>query len=236
MFADGELVRALVVATEPSPTRSAVCALDHNCVHIAIQTNPHVALETARSTLFDVALLDVELFRPKDTTFTAFRAIPNLCMLALTTGNNPLERVGWLEAGADECIALPCEPQELLARMRAIVRCAHRAHVRSHRTLQVGRLSLSLESMCAQIGGSRLDLTAYEFALLWALARNSGKVLTREQLLELAKGSAEQAFERSIDVQISRLRCKLEDDPRHPRFLKTVRGEGYLLVPDSWTG
>ena len=95
-------------------------------------------------------------------------------------------------------------------------------------------MSLSLETMRAEIDGQRLELTSYEFALLWAFARNSGKVLTREQLLELAKGSAEDAFDRSIDVQVSRLRSKLGDDPRHPRFLKTVRGAGYLLVPDSW--
>ena len=87
--------------------------------------------------------------------------------------------------------------------------------------------------MHAEINGSRLDLTTYEFALLWALARNCGKVMSREQLIELVKGSAEDAFDRSIDVQVSRLRGKLGDDPRHPRLLKTVRGLGYLLSPEG---
>ncbi len=237
MLLDCEFIRALVVANELSPARNAVRALEPCCIYVATHADPHAAIETARFKVFDVALFDVELLGPEvGTRFTSLRAIPNLCMVALTSDDDALERIRWLEAGADECITVPCDPKELLARMRATVRCAHRDHIRGHRTLQVGRLCLSLESMCAEIGGSRLELTAYEFALLWAFARNSGKVLTREQLLELAKGSAEDAFDRSIDVQVSRLRSKLGDDPRHPRLLKTVRGVGYVLVPDSWSG
>jgi len=237
MLFDCEFIRALVVANELSPATSAMRALEPCCIYVTTHADPHAALETARSKTFDVAVLDVELLgREVGPRFASFRVIPNLCMVALTASDDASERVRWLEAGADECITLPCESQELMARLRATVRCAHRDHFHRHRTLQVGRLSLSLESMCAEINGSRLELTTYEFALLWALARNSGKVLTREQLLDLAKGSAEDALDRSIDVQVSRLRSKLGDDPRHPRLLKTVRGVGYLLVPDSWSG
>ncbi len=235
MHLDYEFIRALVIAKEASAVSVAVQALEAHCIYLATSPDPLAALETARSKVFDVVVFDVKLLGPEvGAQFMALRTIPNLCLVGLTRESDALERVRWLEAGADECLSIPLHSDELLARVRATVRCAHRAHFRRHRTLQVGRLSLSLETMRAEISGHKLELTSYEFALLWAFARNSGKVLTREQLLELAKGSAEDAFDRSIDVQVSRLRNKLGDDPRHPKFLKTVRGAGYLLVPDSW--
>jgi len=94
----------------------------------------------------------------------------------------------------------------------------------------VGRLILDLASLSAALDGHPLGLTAYEFALLRALAEQAGRVLSRERLLDLARGNAEEAFDRSIDVRISRLRQKLGDDPRSPRLLKTIRGYGYMLV------
>ena len=94
----------------------------------------------------------------------------------------------------------------------------------------VGGLSLEPETLAATLEGRPLELTAYEFALLLALARRAGRVLSREQLLDLAKGSADESFDRSIDGHISRLRKKLGDDPKRPTLLKTVRGAGYMLV------
>jgi DNA-binding response OmpR family regulator len=91
-------------------------------------------------------------------------------------------------------------------------------------------------TMSARLNDQPLALTTFEFALLRALAERPGRVLTREQLLELVHGSAEEAFDRSIDVHVSRLRHKLGDDPRNPRRLKTVRGVGYLLTPDDDCG
>jgi DNA-binding response OmpR family regulator len=87
--------------------------------------------------------------------------------------------------------------------------------------------------MSASVRGRRLSLTSYEFSLLRVLAERSGRVLGRESLLELLQGSAEGAFDRSIDVHISRLRQKIEEDPRNPRYLKTIRGAGYVLVADE---
>jgi two-component system response regulator RstA len=94
----------------------------------------------------------------------------------------------------------------------------------------VGELVLDPGALRATLGGRPLDLTAYEFQLLRALAERVGHVLSRERLLELVRGNAEDAFDRSIDVHISRLRAKLGDDPRRPRWLKTVRGAGYQLA------
>jgi two-component system response regulator RstA len=94
----------------------------------------------------------------------------------------------------------------------------------------VGDLQLDPGSLRATLAGRELDLTAYEFRLLHVLAERAGRVLSRERLMELVRGSAEDAFDRSIDVHVSRLRVKLGDDPKRPRWLKTVRGAGYQLV------
>src|SRR6185312_11800639 len=99
--------------------------------------------------------------------------------------------------------------------------------------LEVGDLVVDATTMTSTMRGQRLALTTYEFALLKALAERAGRVLGREQLLEIVRGSADDAFDRSVDVHVSRLRHKLEEDPRNPRFLKTIRGVGYMLVPDE---
>jgi DNA-binding response OmpR family regulator len=98
------------------------------------------------------------------------------------------------------------------------------------RPLQVGAILIDPARLRATVSGREIGLTAYEFAILRALAERTGRVLSREQLLDLAKGGAEEAFDRSIDIHISRLRQKLGDDARNPRYLKTVRGHGYMLA------
>ena len=141
------------------------------------------------------------------------------------------ERARWIENGADDCVSEPCDAQELLARLRASLRRQRASHFSGH-VLQVGPLRLWRRERTATLDGRLLALTTCEFALLVTLAEHAGEVLGREALLELCKGSAEQAFERAVDVQISRLRVKLGDDPRRPRLLKTVRGLGYVLVAE----
>jgi DNA-binding response OmpR family regulator len=96
--------------------------------------------------------------------------------------------------------------------------------------VRVGALHIDPAARTVELDGKEIQLTGYEFALLEALARRAGRVLTREQLMELARGNAEDAFDRSIDVHVSRLRQKLGDDPKHPRLIKTVRGSGYVLA------
>jgi two-component system, OmpR family, response regulator len=151
------------------------------------------------------------------------------CVVVLGHAATGMERAWWIENGADDCLSHPCDKQELLARLRASIRRRQTGTKRS-RTLTVGSLTLSLGERTASLDGQSLVLTTCEFSLLAALAAHAGEVLGREQLLEFAKGSAESAFERSIDVQISRLRAKLHDNSREPKMLKTVRGAGYVLV------
>jgi DNA-binding response OmpR family regulator len=150
-------------------------------------------------------------------------------VLIVTARTEESERVQGLELGADDYISKPFSPRELLARIRAAVRRA-RGLVGPQSVLRAGPLELSTQSLTATLHGKALDLTTYEFEILRVLAERKGQVLERERILELAKGNAEDAFDRSIDVRISRLRQKLGDDPRHPVILRTIRGIGYMLA------
>lgn len=131
--------------------------------------------------------------------------------------------------GADDYLTKPFSARELLARIQAQVRRA-RGLTQPRQLLRVGRLALDVDACQAMLDGQEIALTSYEFSLLRVLAEHAGRVLTREQLLDLAKGGADEAFDRSIDVRVSRLRQKLGDDPRNPAVLKTIRGAGYMLV------
>jgi DNA-binding response OmpR family regulator len=153
--------------------------------------------------------------------------------VVLIRGGAPVDRIRWLEKGADDVMVWPDARCELAVRLRNLVRRQRRLSDRSSAVIRVGGLELWLESRRACLHGRELVLTDYEFKLLCVLARHSGCALSREQLLELAKGSTEDSFDRSIDVRVSRLRLKLSDDSRHPQMLKTVRGVGYVLVACS---
>lgn len=189
------------------------------------------ALEEARRVRFDAVLLDLMLpGRPGLEVCRELRGFSDVPILILTARGEEADRVLGLELGADDYLSKPFAPRELLARLRAQVRRARGQAGPAARPVTVGELALDPGALRATLGGRELDLTAYEFRLLHALAERAGRVLSRERLLELARGSAEEAFDRSIDVHVSRLRAKLGDDPRHPRLLKTVRGAGYQLT------
>jgi two-component system OmpR family response regulator len=190
------------------------------------------ALATASRDQFDVALLDIMLPRMDGVTLCReLRTRTDLPIIMLTARDEEADKVLGLETGADDYLAKPYSTRELLARIRAQVRRSRgAAGPAPARAIKVGGLVLEPAAMAVFLEGKRLELTAYEFALLRALAERAGRVLSREQLLDLAKGSAEEAFDRSIDVHISRLRGKLEADPRHPQLLRTVRGAGYMLA------
>ena len=154
-------------------------------------------------------------------------------IIMLTARGEEADRVMGLEGGADDYMSKPFSTRELLARIRAHARRAHGKTGPAAPRIELGELVIDSATMTATLRGTRLALTTHEFALLRVLAERAGRVLAREQLLELLHGSADDAFDRSIDVHISRLRHKLESDPKNPQYLKTIRGVGYMLAPEE---
>jgi DNA-binding response OmpR family regulator len=156
----------------------------------------------------------------------------NTPVIMVTARGDDADKIVGLELGADDYLAKPFNPRELLARIRAVLR---RAPADAEAPVfESGGLRIDFAAREVRVEGVRQSLTAHEYDLLSALARNAGRVLSRDQLLELVKGEdADEAFDRSIDVHVSRLRQKIEPDPRHPRYVKTVRGAGYLLARES---
>ena len=150
----------------------------------------------------------------------------------VTARSDEVDRVMGLEGGADDYIVKPFSARELLARVRAHVRRAMGKVGPPAEVVRVGTLVVDKASMSASLDGNALALTTYEFMLLHALAERAGRVMTREQLVDLVRGSADEAFDRTVDVHISHLRQKLGDDPKSPKLLRTVRGVGYLLAQE----
>ncbi|MES2150083.1 MAG: response regulator transcription factor [Pseudomonadota bacterium] len=158
------------------------------------------------------------------------KAIP---VIMLTAKGDPMDRVIGLELGADDYLPKPFEPRELLARLRAVLRRPTLAGLNAPAgpaPLQFGRLCIDAGARCARIDGQERVLTSYQFDLLLALAERAGRVLSREQLIDAVTGSTLEPFDRSIDVHIARLRAALEDDPRQPKRIITVRGAGYVFA------
>jgi DNA-binding response OmpR family regulator len=150
----------------------------------------------------------------------------------LTARGEETDRIVGLELGADDYLPKPFNPRELLARLRALLRRTRWKQQRDGgRVLRFGRLQMDLDSRRVLRDGQEQRLTSYQFDLLIALAERAGRVLSREQLLDIARGEELEAFDRSIDVHVSRIRAAIEDDPKHPTVLITVRGVGYVFSP-----
>lgn len=200
-------------------------------VQVVVAGDGPAALAEARRTRFDAVLLDLMLpGRSGLEVCRELRSRSDVPILILTARGEEADRVLGLELGADDYLTKPFSPRELLARIEAQVRRARGQAGPATRAVVVGDLELDPGSLRATLAGRELPLTVYEFQLLRVLADRAGQVLSRERLLELVRGSAEEAFDRSVDVHVSRLRAKLGDDPKRPRWLKTVRGAGYQLV------
>jgi two-component system phosphate regulon response regulator OmpR len=156
------------------------------------------------------------------------RAFSDAPVLMLTARGDAMDRVVGLEVGADDYLPKPFEPRELLARLRAILR--RRDPARSSNVLRFGRLEIDRDARRVRVDGAERSLTGHQFALLVALAERAGRVLSRDALMDLVKGEELEAFDRSIDVHVSRIRAVIEDDPKRPRRLLTVRGAGYVFA------
>src|SRR5438132_531884 len=180
------------------------------------------ALETLRADQLKLADTDgLELCR-------RLRAKSDTPVLMLTARGDAMDRVVGLEMGADDYLPKPFEPRELLARLRAILR--RRQSGRASDVLRFGRLEIDRDARTVRVDGVERSLTGYQFTLLVALAEKAGRVLSRDTLMDLVRGEALEAFDRSIDVHVSRIRAAIEDDPKRPRRILTVRGAGYVFA------
>ena len=176
--------------------------------------------------ILDVMLPDIDGFE----TCRRIRAVSDVPILMLTAKGEETDRIVGLEIGADDYLPKPFNPRELLARLKAILRRRSAGTHGVRRVLRFGRLEIDPGSRAVSVDGRECVLTTYQFDLLAALAESAGRVLSREQLMELVRGEELEAFDRSIDVHISRIRSAIEDDAKHPRRIVTVRGLGYVFA------
>jgi two-component system, OmpR family, phosphate regulon response regulator OmpR len=182
---------------------------------------------------YDALLLDLMLPDGDGLELTrelrADARLHRLPLLMLTARGEPMDRIVGLELGADDYLPKPFEPRELLARVKALLRRAL-PDAGPCEVLSFGRLEIDLGARQARLDGKACELTSHQFELLVVLARSPGRVLSRDRIMDALKGHPMEAFDRSIDVHISRIRAAIEDDPKAPQRVLTVRGAGYVFA------
>jgi len=197
--------------------------------HVAVAAEGRAGLERLLREPFDALVLDLML--PDMGGLDVCRQLrvkSDIPVLMLTARGEAMDRVVGLEMGADDYLPKPFEPRELLARLRAILRRGRSGGPSN--VLRFGRLEIDRDARIVRVEDTERTLTGYQFTLLVALAEKAGRVLSRNALMDLVKGEALEAFDRSIDVHISRIRAAIEDDPKRPRRILTVRGAGYVFA------
>jgi len=186
-----------------------------------------------RGTPYDALVLDLML--PDGDGLDLTRELRSeartrrLPLLMLTARGEPMDRIVGLEIGADDYLPKPFEPRELLARVKALLRRST-PDAADDDVLRFGRLEIDLGAREARLDGQRCDLTGHQFELLVVLAQSPGRVLSRDQIMDALKGHPMEAFDRSIDVHVSRIRAVIEEDPKNPKRVLTVRGTGYVFA------
>lgn len=165
------------------------------------------------------------------------RALPGdaarVPVLMLTAKGDPMDRVVGLEIGADDYLPKPFEPRELLARIRAVLRRHQGGAAPEHKLMRFGALEIDRDARIVSVAGQPAELTSYQFDLLVTLAERAGRVLTRDQIMEAVRGRELEAFDRSIDVHMGRIRAAIEQDVKNPKRILTVRGVGYVFAKNQ---
>ena len=233
MAAEKHATSIVYIEDDEKLARLTARYLESHNVRVTLATEPRDGIASVLRERPDVILLDLML--PEIDGFEVcqkLRARVHTPIIMVTARGEEADRVMGLEGGADDYLPKPFSARELLARIRAHARRARGlAGPPAERQLVAGSLTIDPCARRATFGDVELSLTTYEFDLLHALAERAGRVLTREQLVDLVRGSADEAFDRSIDVHVSHLRKKLGDDPKSSRIIKTVRGVGYVYAP-----
>ncbi|MBA2780568.1 winged helix-turn-helix domain-containing protein [Billgrantia kenyensis] len=208
--------------------------LESNGFQVTVEAEGSRGVEQIVALQPDLVILDLML-PGEDGLSICRRARPDYSgpILMLTARTDDMDQVLGLEMGADDYVPKPVQPRVLLARMRALLRRAEASEQTGEARLSFGNLEIDSATREAWLHGERIDLTSAEFDLLWLLASNAGRVLTREEIFSDLRGIKYDGQDRSIDVRVSRIRPKIGDDPNHPHRIKTVRSKGYLFVKDA---
>lgn len=222
-----------VLMIEDDQDLSAMVADYLHGVGIRVTTcaNVHDGLDRLHSQSFDALILDVML--PDGDGFDVCRRVraeSDIPILMLTARGEETDRIVGLEIGADDYLPKPFNPRELLARLRAILRRRMTSGTGRQPRLRFGRLEIDQDERIVRVDGEQRPLTSYQFALLCVLASSPGRVMSRDTLMDRVRGEELENYDRSIDVHVSRIRAAIEDDPKHPRRIITVRGAGYVFA------
>jgi DNA-binding response OmpR family regulator len=230
-MAVGSNISVLYIEDDTRLARLTSEYLSLNGIEVLHVRTGEIGLSQLEKGHHDVVLLDIML--PGIDGLEVCRRIrerSDVPIIGLTARVEEADRVMALELGTDDYIAKPFSTRELLARIRANARRYNGRAGPERRRLVADGLVLDGARCAATLNGAPLELTTHEFALLYALVERAGRPLSREQLMEIASGSAEEAFDRSVDVHVSRIRRKLGDDSQRPRWIQTVRGKGYMFL------
>jgi DNA-binding response OmpR family regulator len=230
--------KVLIIDDDGKLCRLLMDYLRENGFQASCLTDGSGVLKTIADTSPDMVILDIML--PGKDGLEVLREIRKdhvLPVIMLTAKGEDTDRIVGLELGADDYLAKPFNPRELLARMKAVLRRS----IHPHKTddprpddhlIKAGGITLNRAKQTVTVEGDELDLSTAEYRILEVLMKNLNAVLSRDQLMTLARGRDFAAFDRSIDVHVSKLRSKLETDPRIPKRIKTIWGTGYMFVDD----
>jgi DNA-binding response OmpR family regulator len=200
--------------------------------HVTVAPKGATGIALEARDAFDAVILDLMLPDMDGLDICRqIRARAATPILMLTARGEPMDRVVGLELGADDYLAKPFEPRELLARLKAILRRTRGGAAAD--VLRFGRLEIEVGARQVRLDGAEVALTGRQFALLLAMARHPGRVMSRDALMDLVKHEPLEAFDRSIDVHVSRIRAAIEDDASRPRRVITVRGVGYVFAKNQ---
>jgi DNA-binding response OmpR family regulator len=229
MMARPQMPRVLIIDDDERLNALLVEFLGKFGFSVRTAAHPEDGLRLLKSEAPDLVVLDVML--PDMDGFAVCRKVretSRVPIIMLTARGDVMDRIVGLELGADDYLPKPFEPRELVARIQAVLRRG--AGVEMEESVRYGELEVSWTSRAARLEGQDLALTTAEFELLGLLVRNRGRILSRDRILDETRGIDWEAYDRSIDVLVSRLRQKLGDDARRPTFIRTVRGLGYSFI------
>ena len=225
--------RVLVVDDDPAIRSMLAEYLGQHGYEVALASSGAAMRAELERAAPAVVLLDIGLPGEDGLTLARYlRERHDLGIIMVTGAGDVVDRVAGLEVGADDYIAKPFDPRELRARLKSVLRRIEVKKFTPTMRVSIGRCFLDLKSrtLC-DAKGREIPITSMEFDLLKALVEHPNQVLSRDQLLTMTRNREWEPFDRSIDIRITRLRRKLEEDPAHPRAIRTVRGAGYMFIP-----